>query len=143
MKIKYRLFVAALTILLVTIGCYSHFSYTDETMIIEKATSGNGNYEVVKKISNNRKILKMKEILDKPRYGTGTVDMSIGNDYVIRFINNNVKKSDLLEAYFVWISPKKDHLIITRKVAGGIRHIGQEDSSVIYELITGGKLKEE
>jgi hypothetical protein len=96
-------------------------------------------YEDLTIVTDQKQVLKVKEILMDTQWEKSKVDMIRPPDYqfVFQFKNPNIEAKAVLHQ--VWISPNKDKLEI---VQGNTQYaqLTKESSGILFEIITGDKL---
>jgi hypothetical protein len=147
LKLK-KIFLGLITIFLILVtGCSNGIEIANgkenekELIKVQKRVGNENKLEDLRRITDNKKVQKVKEILDETDWENAKVSMSHPPDYkfVFQFKNPNIKAKAVLHR--VWISPNGDKLEIVQG-ENQYAQLSKEQSAIMFEIITGDKLSE-
>lgn len=130
--------MAVLTLFIVT--SYSTGIENEEQNIeVQKRVGVEVEYEDFREVTDNKKVLKAKKLLDDTDWRNAKVNMSRPPDYQFVFQFKKPKIEAKAVLYQVWISPNKDKLEV---VQGDNQYaqLTKENSATLFEIIAGDKL---
>jgi len=141
MKFAKILFVSLAMILFVITGCSSGIENEEQNIEVQKRIGDENKYEDFKEISDNKQVQKVKGILDSADWKNAKVDMARPADYRFgfQFKNPNIEAKAVL--YEIWISPNKDKVEVVKGDNDYVQ-LNEENSTVLYEILTGEKLSD-
>jgi len=94
-----------------------------------------------KKIIDNKQVQKVRDIiLDRDDWKNGEVDIERHADYNFLFQFKSDKMSAKAVLYEIWISPNKDKVEVGKY--GEYVQLNEEDSTDLFEILTGEKLSD-
>lgn len=137
-----RIFLGFITIFLIIVtGCSNGIDNEAQVIEVQKRVGDVNEFEDFRRIIDNDKVQKVKEILRKTDWENAKVNMSRPPDYqfIFQYKDPNIDAKAVL--YTVWISPNKDKLEIIRG-DDQYRQLSKEQSAIMFEIITGDKLSE-
>ncbi|MCM3412644.1 hypothetical protein [Metabacillus litoralis] len=135
-----KIFLSLITILLIIVtGCSNVIEKEEQLIEVQKHVGNLNEFEDFRKITDNKKVQNVKEILNETDWENAKVSMSRPPDYqfVFQFKNPNIEVKAVL--FRVWISPNKEKLEI---VQGDNQYaqLTKEQSAIMFEIITGDKI---
>ncbi|WP_053073850.1 hypothetical protein [Bacillus sp. LL01] len=102
----------------------------EEKLFIEKRVGTENQYEQFNEITDKEKVEKVLNIFREANWENAKVQMAHPPDFRI---NNK---------YLIWLTPQKDMLEVIIQGENKYTKLSKEDSTVLYEIITGEKLGE-
>ncbi|MEK4760218.1 hypothetical protein MHH85_08160 [Viridibacillus sp. FSL E2-0187] len=141
MKFRKTLFVSLVMILFVISGCSNGKVDTEKYIEVQKRIGDENKYEDFKKISNNKQVQKVRDIVsNRDDWKNGEVDMERPADYNFAFQFKSDKMSAKTILYEIWLSPNKDKIEVGRLVDHV--QLNEEDSTDLFGILTGEKLSD-
>lgn len=111
----------------------------DQYIKVQKHVGNENKFEELRKITGRNQILKVKEILNEPKWVYAIRDTLQLPDYQFVFQPKNPKIKAEAVLHRVWITPDKDRLVIVRG-ENQYAQLTKEQSEVLFEILTGDKL---
>ena len=141
MKFARILFVLVTMILFGMTGCSSETEHDGLNVEVQKRIGNENKYEDFKEINDNKQVQKVKVILDEADWKNAEVDMVRPADYTFGFQFKNPKTEAKAVLYKIWISPNKDKVEVVKGDNEYVQ-LNEENSAVIFEILTGEKLSD-
>jgi ribosomal protein L19 len=139
-------FLLALIIVFLVTGCSNGIENEEQKIVVQNLV---GYYESkplegkvdLYEVTEDKKVLKVKEILDETDWENAKVNMVRPPDYKFHFeyINKDIESNTVQHS--VWISPNKDKLEIVRG-NDEYAQLTKENSAILFEIITGDNLSD-
>lgn len=141
MKFTKILFVLVSMILFGMTGCSSETEQDGLYVEVQKRIDNENKYEDFKEITDHKQVQKVKAILDEADWKKAKVDMVRPADYRFGFQFKNPKIQAKAVLYEIWISPNKDKVELVKGDNEYVQ-LNEENSAVIFEILTGEKLSD-
>ncbi|MGE7837393.1 hypothetical protein ABE042_09645 [Viridibacillus arvi] len=141
MKFTKTLFVSLAMVLFVITGCSNGKVDLGEKIEVDKRIGNENEYEEFKEITDSKQVQKVKDILDEIDWENAKVDMERPADYRFWFQFKSPKIEAKAVTFELWISPNKDKVEIVRGDNQYVQ-LNEEDSTVLFEILTGEKLSD-
>ncbi|MGM9985721.1 MAG: hypothetical protein ACI35O_00655 [Bacillaceae bacterium] len=135
---KILLALVAIFLILVT-GCSIGSGNEKQRIEVKKFSEANNQFEDFRKIKNDKKIQKAKELLNEIDWETANISISHPPDYQFTFQVKNQDTAVKSVLYRVWVSPTKDKLQIIQD-ENQYAQLTKEQSAILFEIITGDTL---
>lgn len=139
MRFTKNLFVSLTMILFVITGCSSGIENEGQSIEVQKRIGDENKYEDFKEITDNKKVQKVKSILDKADWENAKVDMVRPADYRFGFQFKNPEIEAKAVLYEIWISPNIDKVEVVKGDNEYVQ-LNEENSTVLFEILTGERL---
>jgi hypothetical protein len=142
LKSKRIFFVFIAIFLFIITGCSSKIDNDAQVLEVQKRVGDENGFEDFRRITDNKKVQKVKEILHKTDWENAQVSMSRPPDYqfIFKYKDPNTEAKPIVHT--VWISPNKDKLEVVRG-DDQYTQFSKEQSAIIFEIITGDNLSEQ
>lgn len=136
-----QLFIGLIAIFsIIATGCSNELGNHEQKIKVQKRIGEEYKFQDFKEVSDNKKVLKVKDILNDADWENAKVNMSHPPDFQFVFLFKNPdivqERTDL---YKVWISPNNDNLEIVQNDNKYVK-LSKERSEILFEFITGVKL---
>ncbi len=141
MKFSKILFLSLAMILFVITGCSNEIDNYEQYINVNKRIVDVNKYEDFKKITDNKQVQEVKGILDSADWKNAIVDMARPADYKFSFQYKSPKIDAKAVLYEIWISPNKDKVEVVKGDNEYVQ-LNEENSTVLYEILTGEKLSD-
>ena len=139
MRFTKNLFVSLTMIVFVITGCSSGIENVEQNIKVQKRIGNENKYEDFKEITDNKKVQKVKSILDKADWEYAKVDMVRPADYRFGFQFKNPEIEVKAVLYEIWISPNIDKVEVVKGDNEYVQ-LNEENSTVLFEILTGERL---
>ncbi len=123
-------------------GCANGIGNEEQKIEVQKRAGEDNKYEEFNEISDNERVQKVKEILLDVDWEIAKVDMVSPAEYRFAFQFKNPDMEAKAVLYELWISPNKDKVEIVIDAESKYTQLNEEDSAVLFGIITGGKLSD-
>jgi hypothetical protein len=130
----------SIIIILVLGACTTDIAGNEkQNIVVEKQIGAENMYEDFKKITDNKQVEEVREILADVHWKEAPVDFIRPPDYrfIYEFKNPNIDAKPVLHQ--VWISPMKDELEVMQGPQEYAK-LTKEDSARLFEILTGESL---
>lgn len=143
-----KLFIGLITVFLIILtGCSNGLdnkvqTYNDDQYIEVQKRVGKeyeNNFNEFRKITDGKKVHKVKEILNELKWEYAKRDTLQPPDYQFIFQPKDPKIQVKAVSNKIWITPDKDRLVIGRG-ENQYAQLTKEQSGIIFEIITGDNL---
>lgn len=136
---KYLLLVIAVALLTAFAGCLNVVVDEEQKIEVQQRVGDESVYEDFNEITNNDQVKKVKKILSDIEWKDAKVQMAHPPDYrfMFQFINPDLQAKAV--SYNLWISPNGD-LVEIVKEDNAYTKLNMEDSSILFEILTGENL---
>ncbi|KOO51596.1 hypothetical protein [Viridibacillus arvi] len=141
MKLTKTLLFSLAMLLFVITGCSNGKVDLGEKIEVDKRIGNENEYEEFKEITDSKQVQKVKDILDEIDWENAKVDMERPADYNFLFQFKSDKMSAKAVLYEIWISPNKDKVEVVRGDNQYVQ-LNEEDSTNLFEILTGEKLSD-
>lgn len=140
-----KLFVGLFIVLLIIVtGCSNNISTAneDQFIIVQKniGKEYESNFEEIRKITDGKQVHKVKEILKELKWEYPKRDTLQPADYHFVFQPKDPKIKAEAILYKIWITPGRDRLVIGQGENWYAFKLTNEQSAILFEIITGDKL---
>lgn len=107
----------------------------EETIInVQERVGKENEYIDFKLIDKEKQFKTVLDLLNDTNWENAEVQIAQPPDYKFSFMNNG--SGEEIEAFLVWVTPKKDRLEVIR-VSGGYAKLSKKNSDVLVKFLTG------
>ncbi|MGG0178890.1 hypothetical protein ABEY15_22485 [Gottfriedia acidiceleris] len=123
-------------------GCSNLIGNEEQNIKVQKHIVDVNNYEDFKVITSNKKVQKVREIIDNIDWEHAKVDMVHPADYRFIFQFKNPEINGKAVLYELWISPINDKVELVITAESKYVQLDKNNSTELYEILIGGKLSD-
>lgn len=119
-------------------GCSNGIEIEGNEIVVQKRVGEENKYEEFRKITDEKEVQKVKDILADIDWENAVVDMISPPHYKFCFVDTQTE----LVMFDLWISPNNDQVELVIDSESKYAQLDKDNSAKLFKMITGTELSE-